>query len=87
MTTTAIKTNKGETLNITKGKSLRWHSVHACGLSKRFVWHDENGGMWVKANGKYIEARYRAYGFYGDKVDENAVEPARSRRFAYEMQM
>lgn len=81
---TTIKTNKREILNITKGESKRWYSATAYGLTKRVVWHDENGGMWVKMNGKFEEVRYRTFGFYGDMVDESAVKSAYNR-FAYEM--
>ena len=85
MTTTTIKTNKCETLTITKGKSLRWYDTHAYGLSKRVVWHDENGGMWVRMNGKFIEACYYVYGRIETYVDENGVMPMWGNRFAYEV--
>lgn len=81
---TTIKTNKKEILNITKGKSLRWYSTNAYGGTKKVVWHDENGGMWVKMSGEFREVRYRTYGFDGDMVDKNAVRPT-YRRYACEI--
>lgn len=87
MTTTTIKTNKREVLNITKGKSLRWYNTNAYGLSKKVVWHDEDGGMWVKMNGKFIEVCYRMYGYIETYVDENGVQPIWGYgRRAYEIQ-
>lgn len=86
MTTTTIKTNKGETLNITKGKSLSWYNTHAYGMTKKVVWHDEDGGMWVKMNGKFIEACYHLYGRIETYVDETGVEPIWGcGRYAYEL--
>ena len=82
---TTIKTNKCETLNLTKGESLRWYNTNAYGMTKKVVWNDENGGMWVRMSGKFIEVCYRRFGFYDDNIDENGVMPMWNRRFAYEV--
>jgi hypothetical protein len=73
--TKTIKTYKSETLTITKLGSFSWYNTHAYGLTKKVVWQDENGGMWVRMNGEFVNVNFRKWGTYAQYVDTNAVEP------------
>lgn len=72
---TTIKTYEHETLTITRLGSFSWYSTHAYGLTKKVVWKDENGGMWVRMNGKFQKVMFRKWGTYAQYTDTSAVEP------------
>ena len=80
MTTKTIRTYKHETLTITKLGSFNWHNTHAYGLTKKVVWQDENGGMWVRMSGEFQKVVFYKWGTYAQYTDTNAVMPT----FRYE---
>lgn len=73
MTIKTIKTITGETLNIAKVGSKKWYGTHVYGLTKKVVWEDENGGMWVRVSGEWRKVEYRVWGSFGQYTDTSSV--------------
>ena len=73
-----------EVLTITKVGPKRWRNIHAYGLTNRIVWKDQNGDMWVRMSGKWIQVQYYIM-LRGRIVEESMVEPAGNCRTAEEV--
>lgn len=70
-----IETKDHETLTIFKLGSFNWYNNNAYGRTKKVVWKDENGGMWVRMNGQFQKVKFRTWGTYCQYTDVSSVEP------------
>jgi len=80
--TKTIKVNfRNETLTISKFATKTWGWL---GRTNRVVWKDQNGGMWVRMSGEWIEVQYYV-SWRDEREHDSAVERVFGGRTAKEI--